>query len=95
MFSLPELKRRYQVIFESLGPEYEKAVAFAGRTLDVSKDGKFIGVACVNGGIVLDALTGAEVMRLEQPVTAVAFPPIAREIAFGQIKPGQVCVLPY
>jgi|GEM_PF-2219963 len=90
LFSVENGLLLYTIEFERTSDEFDVATKFAGRMLDISQDGLFVGAVTTKGGVVLELLTGKQVKYLPQPVTSVGFNPQDRQIAFGFTKPGRV-----
>ena len=80
----------YTIDFEKKSDDFEVATQFAGQMLEISLNGKFIGAVTIEGGVILELLTGKVIKHYAIPVTSVALHPRKRQIAFGLTKPGRV-----
>lgn len=90
LFALQNQSLAYTIDFEKKGDDFEVATQFAGQILEISLDGKFIGAVTIEGGVILELLTGKVVEHYAFPVTSVTLHPRERQIAFGLTKPGRV-----
>lgn len=91
VLGLPEGKVIWSRTCQSGGADFETAVLFGGpRAIEYSQDGKWIFAVTREGGLVLDAETGALIAKSAVPVTAVACDLKDAKFAFASARQVEV-----